>query len=61
MEGSELKNKRIELGFTQDELAEMLEVKRNTVARWENGVLKVPKTVEFAMQAIESNLKKKAK
>ena len=53
MEGKELKKKRENLGLTQSALAEMLEVKPNTIARWENGVLSVPKTVELAIETIE--------
>lgn len=62
MEGIDFKKKREGLGLTQAKLAEMLEVKPNTVARWENGVLAVPKVAELALQAIEINFsKKKAK
>jgi transcriptional regulator with XRE-family HTH domain len=61
MSGDELREKRIALELTQAELAEILEVKPNTVARWERGVLSVPRTVELAMQTIERIHKKKGK
>jgi DNA-binding transcriptional regulator YiaG len=61
MDGDELKAIRSALGLTQAELAEMLEVKPNTVARWERGVLSVPKTVELAMETIERRYKKGSK
>jgi DNA-binding transcriptional regulator YiaG len=59
--GDELKEKRAALELTQAELAEILEVKPNTVARWERGVLRVPRTVELAMQTVERTLSKKNK
>lgn len=53
MEGEELKERRIALGLTQVQLAEILGVKPNTVARWERGLLAVPRTVELAMETVE--------
>jgi transcriptional regulator with XRE-family HTH domain len=61
MEGEELKEKRVALGFTQAQLAEILEVKPNTVARWERGLLPVPRTVELAMETVERMYKKGGK
>lgn len=61
MEGDELKEKRIALGLTQAQLAEILEVKPNTVARWERGLLGVPRTVELAMETVERMYKKSGK
>jgi transcriptional regulator with XRE-family HTH domain len=58
MEGERLKEKRIALGFTQTQLAEILDVKPNTVARWERGLLPVPRTVELAMETVERIYKK---
>lgn len=58
MEGKELKKMRESLGLTQSGLAEILDVKPNTVARWENGVLDVPKTVELAMPTVKANIEK---
>ncbi len=56
MTKEEFRQKRIDLGFTQIELAKELDVKNNTVARWESGVLPtIPRMVELAMQAIEIN------
>lgn len=61
MEGDELKEKRIALGLTQAQLAEILDVKPNTVARWERGLLAVPRTVELAMETVERMYKKSAR
>lgn len=61
MDGDELKEKRVALGLTQAELAEILDVKPNTVARWERGLLSVPRTVELAMEAVERRYKKGSK
>ena len=41
MEGSELRNLRLRLGFTQKELANAIDVTSNTVARWERGELPI--------------------
>ena len=61
MEGDELKEKRLALGLTQAQLAEILDVKPNTVARWERGLLVVPRTVELAMETVERMYKKSGK
>jgi transcriptional regulator with XRE-family HTH domain len=58
MEADELRGKRIALGFTQAQLAEILDVKPNTVARWERGLLSVPRTVELAMETVERLFKR---
>jgi transcriptional regulator with XRE-family HTH domain len=59
MEGDELRKKRTVLGLTQAELAEILGVKPNTIARWERGLLPVPRIAELAMQTVERTYKKK--
>ena len=61
MSGDELKERRNALGMTQAELAKILDVKPNTVARWENGVLAVPQTVALAIETVERDYKKKSK
>ncbi len=61
MESDELREKRLGLGLTQAQLAEILDVKPNTVARWERGVLAVPRTVELAMETVERMYKKSGK
>ncbi len=54
MEKDELKKRRENLDLTQKQLAEILDVKTNTVSRWESGNLpKIPKTVALAIEAIE--------
>lgn len=55
MEGTELRKRREKLGLTQIALADILEVKPNTVTRWENGVLPISKTVELALETVERN------
>ncbi|MGB8509755.1 MAG: helix-turn-helix domain-containing protein [Pyrinomonadaceae bacterium] len=61
MDGIELKDKRLALGLTQAQLAEVLDVKPNTVARWERGLLDVPRTVELAMETVARMYKKSSK
>ncbi|MBA2733851.1 MAG: helix-turn-helix domain-containing protein [Acidobacteria bacterium] len=56
-----MRDKRIALGLTQAQLADILDVKPNTVARWERGLLAVPRTVELAMETIERIYKKSGK
>lgn len=55
MSGEALKKERERLGLTQEQLANILEVKPNTVYRWEKEILKVPKTVELAMKALKQS------
>jgi transcriptional regulator with XRE-family HTH domain len=57
VEAKEFKRKRISLGLTQTELAEILDVKPNTVSRYETGTLNISKTVELALEAIEKRMK----
>jgi len=61
VKGTALKTKRAALGITQVQLAEILGVQPNTVARWENGVLAVPKVVILAMETVERSVPKTAK
>lgn len=50
----ELKLRRQDLGLTQNGLAELFGVDRNTINRWENGLIKdVPKWVDLALQPLE--------
>jgi DNA-binding XRE family transcriptional regulator len=53
MTGKEFRIKRNLLDMTQGQLAGLLELNPNTISRYENDDLKVPKTVELAMKAIE--------
>jgi transcriptional regulator with XRE-family HTH domain len=57
VDGEELKLRRNDLGFTQEKLAGHFGVERNTIARWENGVLTVPKWVDLALQTLERWIK----
>ncbi len=54
MDNKEFKRKRMSLGLNQAELAKLLDIKPNTVSRYETGVLSVPKVVELALEGIES-------
>jgi transcriptional regulator with XRE-family HTH domain len=61
MEKDEFREKRLALKLTQAQLAEILDVKPNTVARWERGLLVVPRTVELAMETVDRMYKKSGK
>ncbi len=56
MDNKEFKRKRMSLGLNQTELARLLDIKPNTVSRYETGVLSVPKVVELALEGIESKI-----
>jgi transcriptional regulator with XRE-family HTH domain len=51
--GAELRARRDRLGFTQEELAKRLDVKRLSIIRWESDQVEIPRTVELALKEIE--------
>jgi transcriptional regulator with XRE-family HTH domain len=53
MTGREFKIKRVILDMTQAEIATELGLQPNTISRYETGDLKIPKTVELALETIE--------
>ncbi len=50
----DLKRRRKRLGLTQTQLADILGVRRNTVTRWEVGILPVPPYLHLALAGIEA-------
>jgi DNA-binding XRE family transcriptional regulator len=50
---------REDFNLTQRQLAELLGVARNTVARWEVGICNPPKIAELALQALRPMLRKR--
>lgn len=52
---------RSDFGLTQRELAQLLGVSRNTVARWEVGLSRAPKIAELALSALRARLRKRKK
>ena len=52
---------RSDFGLTQRELAQLLGVTRNTVARWEVGLSKAPRIAELALCALRPRLRKRKK
>lgn len=50
---------RKDFDLTQRELAELLGVARNTVARWEVGLVNPPKIAELALRALRPRLRKR--
>jgi transcriptional regulator with XRE-family HTH domain len=50
---------RGDFDLTQRELAELLGVARNTVARWEAGLVEPPKIAVLAVQALRPRLRKR--
>lgn len=59
MTGDELRIKREELGMTQEQLAVVLGVASNTVARWERGERSIPPYLTLALQTVERERGKK--
>lgn len=59
MESKDLRKIRKGLDLTQKQLAEMLGVAENTVARWERGELKIPPYLHLAMKQIRNELEGK--
>jgi transcriptional regulator with XRE-family HTH domain len=53
MTGKQLKKRRAALKLTQKELALKLQVKPNTVARWERELRSIPAFLDLALQTIE--------
>jgi transcriptional regulator with XRE-family HTH domain len=53
--GRELRRQRLLLGLTQAELAAKLGMARNTITRYERGLLpRIPKYVELALKGLMS-------
>jgi len=52
---------RRDFGLTQRELARLLGVTRNTVARWEVGLVKPPEIAEVALRGLRPRLRKRVK
>lgn len=59
MNGAELREKRRALGMTQKQLAERLDVRENTVARWERGELTIanPAMLTMALRTLKKRTK----
>lgn len=57
--GGDLKSYREALGMTQYELAQALQLTRNTIARWERDELKIehPEMLRLALEALSINSK----
>ena len=54
--GADLRTFRERLGLTQDTLADMLQLPRNTIARWERDEMEIekPRLLELALAALTS-------
>jgi transcriptional regulator with XRE-family HTH domain len=60
MHGYELRRARLRMDLEQKELGEKLEIAANTISRYENESMKIPKTVELAVKYLELMENKKA-
>ena len=61
MTGDELKQLRMRLGLTQEELGQRLGVARVTVARWEIGLRRVPELAARLMQHVAKEVRAEQK
>ena len=52
MNGAEVKEQRLKLNLTQQELGALLEVSGNTVARWERGEVAPPGMLRWAFTGL---------
>ncbi len=59
MEKESLKQRREQLGFTQAEFAEKIGVTATTISRYETGLMKIPKYMDFVLEALEIRQMKK--
>ncbi len=59
MEKGNLKRRREQLGLTQAEFAETIDVTSTTISRYETGLMKIPKYMDFVLEALEARLVKK--
>ncbi len=60
-ERSQFREFRDEFGLTQRELAKLLGVARNTIARWEVGLVKPPRVAILALEGLRPRFRKKNK
>jgi len=57
MKQPDLKSRRLALGLSQPELAEVLGVHPMTLSKWEREVLAVPIYIDLALEALENRQK----
>lgn len=57
MTANELREKRKDLGYTQEELAVILGVTANTIARWERDEVTFPQYLELALRSVPKKKK----
>lgn len=61
MEKEELKRIRLDLGLTQVDLAQLLDVSRITYVRWENGENRIPGMTRLALKAVRQQMETEGK
>lgn len=61
MLGEKLKEVRLRLGLTQEELGDRLGVRKNTVWRWEKEQRRVPETVARLVQYLAKEVRAEQK
>ena len=61
MTGEQVRRTRKRMGFTQAELAERMGTTRVTVARWEIGLVPVPKMAAILLRLLAQQARKRPK
>ena len=61
MKGAKLREWRLAQVLTQQELADKLQVSRNTVARWERDEMAIPGFLHLALKTLECEAVKASK
>lgn len=54
----DVKQIRIELDMTQQQLADALAMNNNTVSRWETGKVAIPRRMQIALDMLKASLSK---
>ena len=54
MDKAELKHRRERMGLTQAEFAKESGVTATTISRYETGLVRIPKYIELALEALEA-------
>jgi len=55
VQGSDLKRIRLRLGWTQEKMAQRLDISRNSIGRYETGRRRIERVLEIAVRCLASH------